>query len=112
MRFPRLTDLDWLKDHIRDYSRSFDHDDRCMYPDEGCDCKAEPLAHRLEKLELTYKWILWSRRHAIIGRDRGMTPEYQVCFAMSLKYHRMLFDLPISKGEQALIAKAEKRMTA
>lgn len=86
LKFPKVVGLEWFEPAIED--------------------AVEAIA---EKLQYTYKYLLWSRRYQLVERGPS-SPEGEVAYGMLLKYHRQMMGMDIPPHEQALIDKAEQML--
>lgn len=83
LTIPAVPELDWLKEFIKTLSV---HD---------------PAKN---KLELTYKYLLWSRRYALVPDEKAK----RACYGMVVKYHRPLWDLEIEfEAERQCVSQGE-----
>ncbi len=98
MKFPKVPEVEWIREHVEMLT--------------GYDELPKRFKAHNKRLMHLYRYLLWSRRYGILGRDRGTTPEYQVCYGFVIKYHRLLFSIPLSHGEKILVERSEKALKA
>jgi hypothetical protein len=84
--FQPVPEMDWLKDHLVALKSSND-----------------PIAN---KLELLYKYIIWSRRYALGSDERHRRTAY----GLIIKYHRPLWEMDFFDGELRLVNEAEANL--
>lgn len=87
LRFPKVPELDFLKEIAEDITNPFDG----------------------ERILNIYRYLVWSRRYQLV---HAMSPEHRVAYGFLLKYHRLMMNMDIPPHEQALIDEAREALAA
>jgi len=95
--YPLIPQLDWL----RELADDLDEDGQItklgyLYnPEEA------------EKVRAAYWYIVWSRRTYLVPHTENKEVN-EICFWMMIKYHRILFDIPLTPAEEGKVEEAYK----
>lgn len=89
--FRKVPELDWLKVLVEDF-------------DDFDDGKGNTGHHTAVQLDTLYRYLLWMRRASLAHPS---SPEHKVADGLAVKYHRRLYNVPMTDFEKKYVAEAE-----